>query len=95
MKISKTYKVIGIIAMFINTLILLDSIYRYYAYNFTGRLFYVMMPNYVLLINAIIGIIGIFVSVWLYKKIIGIRFFSIVSAVLWLITLSNYFFPVF
>lgn len=95
MKKSKTYKVIGIIAICINTLIILDSIYLYYSYNFTGKLYLFMYPNYVLLINVVIGIIGIFVSVWLYKKIIGIGLFTIVTAVLWLATLSNYFLPLF
>lgn len=95
MKKSKTYKVIGITAICINTLIILDSIYLYYSYNFTGKLYLFMYPNYVLLINVVIGIIGIFVSVWLYKKIIGIGLFTIVTAVLWLATLSNYFLPLF
>lgn len=95
MKKSKTYKVIGIIAICINTLIILDSIYLYYSYNFTGKLYLFMYPNYVLLINVVIGIIGIFVSIWLYKKIIGIGLFTIVTAVLWLATLSNYFLPLF
>jgi len=94
MKKSKTFKVIGIIAICINTFILLDSIYLYYSYNFTGKLYMFMYPNHVLLINALIGIIGISISVMLYKKIVGIRLFSIVTAVLWLTTLSNYFFPV-
>jgi hypothetical protein len=53
-----------------------------------------MYPNYILLINTLIGIIGISISVMLYKKIVGIRLFSIVTAILWLATFSNYFFPV-
>ncbi len=94
MKKSKTYKVIGIIAVCINIFVLFDSIYLYYSYNFTGKLYMFMYPNHVLLIDALIGIIGISISVMLYKKIVGIRLFLIVIAVLWLTTLSNYFFPV-
>lgn len=95
MKKAVTYKVIGIIAFCINALILLNSIYLYYSYNFTGKLYMYMYPNHILLINALIGIIGIILSIMLYKKIVGIRLFSIATAVLWLATLSNYFFPVF
>jgi len=95
MKNAKAYKVIGFIAVSINTLLLLNAIYLYYSYNFTGKLYMFMYPNHVLLINTIIGIIGISISVVLYKKIVGIRLFSIVTAVLWIATLSNYFFPVF
>ncbi len=95
MKKTITYKVIGTISVLINTLIIFLSIYLYYSYNFSGKLYYVMIPNYVLLINALIGIIGIFISVMLYKKRIGIRLFSLITAALWFATLSNYLFPVF
>jgi len=81
-------------ALCISASILLNSICLYYSYNFTDKLYMFMYPNYILLINALIGIIGISISVMLYKKIVGIRLFSIVTAVLWLATLSNYFFPV-
>jgi hypothetical protein len=94
MKKTKTYKVIGIMALCINAFILLNSISLYYFYNFTDKLYMFMYPNYILLINTLIGIIGISISVMLYKKIVGIRLFSIVTAILWLATFSNYFFPV-
>ncbi len=95
MKKTITYKVIGTISVLINTLIIFLSIYLYYSYNFSGNLYYVMIPNYVLLINALIGIIGIIISVMLIRKIVGIRLFLILTAVLWLVVLLNYFFPVF
>ncbi len=95
MKNIKTYKVIGFVATCINVFILLNSIYLYYSYNFTGKLYMFMYPNHILLINALIGIAGISISVMLYKKSVGIRIFSIVTSVLWFATLSNCFFPVF
>ncbi len=94
MKTAKANNVIGFIGLCINAFILLHSIYLYYSYNFSGKLFYVMIPNYVLLINAIIGSIGISISVMLYKEIVGLRLFSVATALLWLATLSNYFFPI-
>lgn len=94
MKNTITYKAIGIISAIINILILVHSIYLYYSYHFSGKLFYVMIPDYVLLLNAIIGIIGIFISVMLYKMKVGILLYAIVTTILWFFALSNYLFPI-
>ena len=95
MKTAKTYKAIGFIAICINTLIILNSTYFYYSYNFTGTLYLFKYSNLYLLTNALIGIIGIIISVMLIKKNVGIRLFLIVTAVLWFAVLLNYFFPIF
>ena len=93
MKEADLNKVMGFIGLCINSFILLHSVYLYYLYNFSGKLFYVMIPNYVLFINALFGITGISISIMLYKKTISIKLFSILNVLLWLVTLSNYFFP--
>lgn len=95
MKKAKKYKTIGFIVICINTLIILKSIYLYYSYNFTGILYLFKYSNLFLLTNALIGIIGIIISVMLIKKNVGIRLFLIVTTVLWLAVLLNYFFPIF
>jgi len=93
MKKEKTHKIIGIIAACINTLILINSVYLYYCYNFTGKLYMYMYPNHVLLINALIGVVGLSISVMLYKNKVRFMLFLIITMVLWFFTLSNYFFP--
>lgn len=95
MKNIKTNGIIGFIAICINAFLLINSFYFYYCYNFTDILFLFMYPNHILLMNALVGALGICVSILLYKRLIGINLFLIVTLALWLLTLSNYFFPIF
>ena len=83
MKGYKMNKILGLIAICINVLLVLESIYLLYAYNFTGILFLFMYPNWVLVINALLGIIGIYISILLFKNMIGIKLFLILTFVLW------------
>ena len=94
-KNMKNIKILGIIAMCINALLLFYTIYLYYCYNFTNTLFLFMYSNLVLLINALLGIVGVFVSIMLYKKIVSVKVFLIVTLILWFVILSNYFFPMY
>jgi len=52
-----------------------------------------MYPNWVLIVNALLGIFGIFISILLCKEKIGFKLFSIITPMIWLVSLSNYFFP--
>jgi len=91
MKKYKWNKIIGLIVMCVNSLLVLDSLYWFYAYNFTNMLFLVMIPNKVLLINALLGIVGIIISTLLYKGKIGIKLFVIATLAIWFIVLKNYY----
>ena len=71
MKSHKINKILGLVAIGIN------------VYNFTGILFLFMYPNWVLVINALLGIIGIYISILLFKNMIGIKLFLILTFVLW------------
>ena len=82
-------KILGLIAICINVLLVLESIYLLYAHNFTGILFLFMYPNWVLVINALLGIIGIYISMLLFKNMIGIKLFLILIFVLWGITIGE------
>ncbi len=95
MKECKINKILGLAAICINVLFVLKPLYLFYAYNFTSTLFLLMYPNWILLGNALLGIIGIITSILLYKGKIGIKLFVIVTLILWLVTLSNYFFPMY
>jgi hypothetical protein len=90
MKKYKLNKIFGLITICINTLLVFDSLYWYYAYNFTDIWFLFMYPNWVLFVNALLGIVGIFISILLYKNRIGIKLFLIVTLTIWLVSLSNY-----
>jgi hypothetical protein len=96
MKSCKINKIPGLVAICINSLIVLNSLHTYYLYNFTsGLLFLFMYPNWVLLLNALLGIIGIYISILLYREKIKVKLFLIVTLALWFATLSNYCFPIY
>ena len=95
MKSHKINKILGLVAIGINVLFVFKSLYLLYVYNFTGILFLFMYPNWVLVINALLGIIGIYISILLFKNMIGIKLFLIVTLVLWFISLSNYFLSIY
>ena len=76
-------RIMGLVVICINVLLLIQSLYLLYAYNLTNRLFLFMYPNWVLVINALLGIIGIYISILLFKNMIGIKLFLILTFVLW------------
>ena len=91
MKKYNTNKILGLITICINVLLFFKSLYLLFVYNFTDRLFLFMYPNWVLLIHALLGIIGAYIALLLFKNMIGFKLFLIVTLVLWFISLSNYF----
>jgi ABC-type multidrug transport system permease subunit len=96
MKKYKANKILGLITIGINVLLIINALNLYYCYNFCPHLIYLFMyPNWVLLVNALLGIVGIFISILLYKNKIRIKLFLIVTLTLWLVTLSNYYFPIY
>ena len=53
----------------------------------------VYVSEWVLLINCLLAIIGIFISILLMRNKIGMKLFLIFTILLWLVVLSNFFFP--
>jgi len=93
---KRANKIVGIVAICINVLILFYSLHWCYLYNFTnGRLFLFMYPNWVLLINSLLSIIGISISILLMRNKIVMEWFLIITILLWLVVLSNFFFPIY
>jgi len=84
MKKSKINKIIALIVMCINALLVFHSLYWLYRYN-TGGLFAFMIPNNILLVDALLGMIGIYKSMLLYKGKFGIIPFLIATFAIWLI----------
>jgi len=49
-----------------------------------------MYPNWVVLVNALFGLIGIFMSIMIYIKKVSVKLFLIGTLLLWLIVFTNY-----
>lgn len=90
MKNLKINKILGLVGVCINLLLLFESLYRYYLYNFTNLLFLFMYPNWILLVNSLLAIIGIYISIQLYRNKIRLKLFLIILLLLWLVVLLNY-----
>ena len=65
---NKKNKIFGIITLVISIIWLLYNLKNYYDYNYTSKLFLVMVPNWILVINIIAGIIGSIVSIGILKQ---------------------------
>ena len=85
MKKCNINKIAAIVTICINVLLIFDIICLYYCYRFAPILFMFIHSDEELLINALLGMLGIFMSIMLYKQLIGIKLFSIITLVLWLI----------
>jgi hypothetical protein len=83
-------KVVGVIMICLNSLLVFDSLYWYYMYNFSGIMFLFMVPYWVLFVNSLLGIVGIIISILLYKEKINVKLFVIFTIAIWLIALKNY-----
>lgn len=94
MKKVKANKILGLIAICINVLFIFDALRLFYCYNFTPTLYLFMYPNWVLLVNALLGVVGIIISIMLYKKRIGLKLFLLLTLMLWFVILSDYCFPI-
>lgn len=71
-KIPKN-KIVGVIILIINIIWTGDWIWLFYGYHFTGKLWYFMYPDWVLVLNTIFGLIGIAVGISLIKSKILIK----------------------
>lgn len=68
--------------LIINILWSFHYIWLFYAYHFTNILWLFMYPDWVLIINIIIGFIGIYLGLKLLKKSIGLKKALIIDFVL-------------
>ena len=94
-KIMKKWKwniIIALIMICINSILVYNALNLYYLYNFTsGLMWLIMYPNWMLIVNALLGIVGIFMSILLYKGKIKIKWFVITTIAIWFIVLKNYY----
>ena len=80
-------KLLSIIVLIIHLTMLTGSIYWLYMYNFGGVLLCFMVPNWVLVMNSILNIAGIYLSIRLYKEKIDIKLFLILTVLIWFIVI--------
>lgn len=78
-------RIMGLVVICINVLLLIQSLYLLYAYNLTNRLFLFMYPNWVLLINALLAVIGNYTPILVIKNKIGFKTFLKTTLLFWLI----------
>ena len=81
----KMDRIMGLVVICINVLLLIQSLYLLYAYNLTNRLFLFMYPNWVLLINALLAVIGNYTPIPVIKNKIGLKTFLKTTLLFWLI----------
>ena len=81
----KMDRIMGLVVICINVLLLIQSLYLLYAYNLTNRLFLFMYPNWVLLINALLAVIGNYTPILVIKNKIGLKTFLKKTLLFWLI----------
>lgn len=89
MKINKE-KIVVLFSMAINILLMLESSYGLYYYNFPQGLYPFIIPNRVLIINSIIGIVGIYISILQYKGKFGMKKFLCIMTMIWFFAFVNY-----
>lgn len=82
--INMVIALISIVVTCANLILLYQMISLYYGYNYSGNLYGFMYPNWVLLLNSLLGVLGILASYLFYKKRINILYYSIITIVLWL-----------
>lgn len=81
--INMVIALISIVITCANLILLYQMIFLYYGYNYSGNLYGFMYPNWVLLLNSLLGVLGIFALYLFYKKRINILYYSIITIVLW------------
>ncbi len=76
--------------MVINAFIVIVSLVLFCLYSFSGKLFLFMYPNWVLLVNALLGAIGLSISVLFCKRRIGFRIFALLILLVWIFPFVSY-----
>ena len=88
MMICNRNKVLGVVALVGNSFILFRSIYLLYCYCFSSNLYLYKYPSWVLLKDVLLGSIGIYISVLVFKERIRFRSFLLLILLIWLLCLK-------
>ena len=86
-------KLLSIVVLIIHLAMLTDSFHLIYMYNFGGVLFCFMYPNWLLILNSILNIAGIYLSIRLYKEKIDIKLFLLLTVLIWVMVVGSLYAP--
>ena len=82
---------LGTLAIVIYSFLLLRTLHLFYLYNFTDDiLFLFMYPNWVLIINAVLEIVGICLSVFLLNNKIRLKLYLIITITIFILVHINF-----
>ena len=81
----KPNKIVGIICAVINLAWIIFFAYFFFAYRFCNMLWLVMIPDRILIFNMMIGIIGLYLSLLLFRERLKMKKFLIIEIFLFLI----------
>ena len=63
----------GLILLFINAYWIWDNLYLLYLYHYSSILFSIMFPDWILIVNAILGLFGVIIGFKVIRKKMKIR----------------------
>ena len=75
----------GLIIIFINLYWIWDNLYLLYLYHYSSVLFLIMFPDWLLILNAIFGLIGVFIGSKVIRKKMKIQQGILIDLVILLI----------
>ena len=79
-------KIVGSVFAIINLMWIINYARLFYRYRFSvGIVFLVMYPDWFLVVNVVIGIIGLCISILLFMNKLRMKFFLIIEIILLLI----------
>lgn len=76
--------IIGWIIVAINLYWIWDNLFLMYRYRYTGVLWMFMYPDWVLVLNAILGLIGIYIGTRLIRQRMKIKYAILINALLFI-----------
>ena len=65
--------IVGLIILIVNFYWIWDNIYLLYLYEYSDFLFFMMYPYWLLILNAIFGLIGVFIGIKVLRKSLKIK----------------------
>lgn len=93
MKLKKINIIIGSFIILISLLWIYFFAHLLYAYQFNKEILWLFMyPNWVLIVNIIIGIIGIIIGILLIKNKLSIRKSSLIVIIILIVGFFFHFF---
>lgn len=88
---NKLKTVCGTIALIVFAFILFHSLYWLCRYNFiTGVLYLYMYPTWMLLLNSVIGTVGVCLSIFLLKRKIRFKLFAIIAISIFILSCISF-----